>query len=396
MAFLSTSMYSQSGSILNKIGVNGSFVVWDSTTTFLLVKQNTGNITLGNSLILPLSYGVENAVIYKTETDGNIHRFIHSFMGSGSYGINTFVGEDAGNFTMGGSLYQGSSNSAVGAQSFQANTSGYANSSLGVQTLLHNTTGYQNAAVGANALTYNTSGFCNSAMGQSALVGNTTGYYNSALGYLAGNDVTTGSNLTLVGYNAEPSSGAASNQVTLGNNQITSLRCAVQSISTLSDARDKKNIKNLELGLDFLMKLQPRQFNWDKREWYPDAKPDGTKMQKTPTAGFIAQELDKAQMSENAEWLNLVLKENPNRIEATAGNLLPIMVKAIQDLKLENDALKAKAEITQADNTELKTTTAQLLARLSKFEKMQSQMVSEIEKLKANLSEVSNVSLGTK
>ena len=65
-------------------------------------------------------------------------------------------------------------------------------------------------------------------------------------------------------------------------------------------------------------------------------------MKKAPTAGFIAQELDEVQTIENAEWLNLVLKDNPEKLEASYGNLLPVMVKAIQELKTENDMLKDK------------------------------------------------------
>jgi septal ring factor EnvC (AmiA/AmiB activator) len=137
------------------------------------------------------------------------------------------------------------------------------------------------------------------------------------------------------------------------------------------------------------MKLKPRQFNWDKREWYDNNKSDGSKIQKSPTAGFIAQELDAVQMSANADWLNLVLKDNPNRIEATTGNLLPIIVKAIQDLKKENDGLKAKNENFQAANDKL-------MDRLSRFEKMQTILVTEIEELRSNNNETTKVSLETK
>jgi hypothetical protein len=49
--------------------------------------------------------------------------------------------------------------------------------------------------------------------------------------------------------------------------------------------------------------------------------------------GFIAQELDEVQKTHNAEWLNLVLKENPERLEATPGKLLPVVIKAIQELE---------------------------------------------------------------
>ncbi|NUM60706.1 MAG: tail fiber domain-containing protein [Ignavibacteriaceae bacterium] len=160
----------------------------------------------------------------------------------------------------------------------------------------------------------------------------------------AGQFISSGSNLTCIGYNAQPTSGSATNQITLGNSSVTSLRCAVTTITALSDARDKKNIKDLNLGIDFLMKLKPRQYNWDKREWYENNISDGSKMNEEPTAGFIAQELDEAQINANAEWLNLVLKDNPEKWEATPGNLLPIIVKAVQELKAENDELTIKNE----------------------------------------------------
>jgi AAA+ ATPase superfamily predicted ATPase len=96
-------------------------------------------------------------------------------------------------------------------------------------------------------------------------------------------------------------------------------------------------------------------------------------MQKTLTAGFIAQELDEVQTKEKAGWLNLVLKNNPDKLEATPGNLLPVMVKAIQELKAENNELKDK---------------------LDKFERMQSVLISEIEKLKSKEVEVTQVKDG--
>ncbi len=108
--------------------------------------------------------------------------------------------------------------------------------------------------------------------------------------------------------------------------------------------RDKKNIRDLPLGLDFIMTIKPRMFNWDRRDWYESGIADGSKIQETPTAGFVAQELDEAQTKANAEWLNLVLKSNPEKLEATYGNLLPVMVKAIQDLKKENDELKERLD----------------------------------------------------
>jgi len=233
-----------------------------------------------------------------------------------------------------------------------------------------NEIGIYNCSFGSFNLISNLSGNRNVSIGSYALSRNTTGSENTALGTDAGNTITTGSNLTVVGYSTQPSSPTANNQITLGNNQITSLRCNVTSITSLSDVRDKKNIKELSLGLDFITKLRPRQFNWDKREWYDDNLSDGSKMQHLPTAGFIAQELDSLQSTENAEWLNLVLKDNPEKWEATTGNLLPVMVKAIQELKAENDNLKYELNILRSENNKL----AEIEERLLKLEKVNSEI----------------------
>jgi hypothetical protein len=211
---------------------------------------------------------------------------------------------------------------------------------------LNNITGNANSAFGYYSLDNNTAGNDNSAFGYQAL-NFTTGNENSAFGVFAGYNLTTGSNNTIIGFNARSSSDTVSNEITLGNSNVTNLRCQVTTITALSDARDKKNIRDLPLGLDFLMTVKPRLFNWDRREWYEDGKADGSKMRENPTAGFIAQELDEVQTKGHAEWLNLVLKSNRDRLEATPGNLLPIMVKAIQELKTENEALRNELVIVR-------------------------------------------------
>jgi len=279
-------------------------------------------------------------------------------------------------------------NIAIGYRSLLNNVGNY-NTSIGNESLLNNTSGFSNSALGYNSLYNNTTGSGNVAVGRSSLESNTTGYSNTAVGEIAGNSITTGSFLTCIGYGAQPSAADATNEITFGDSWITSIRAAVTSITSLSDARDKKNIKDLDLGIDFLMKLKPRKFNWDKREWYENNISDGSKVKEEPTAGFIAQELDEVQTDENAEWLKLVLKTNPEKIEATYGNLLPIIVKAIQDLKNENDELKLKNKEFQVANNEL-------VSRLSKFEQLQTALVSEIEKLKTNGNKFTTVSLGVK
>jgi hypothetical protein len=256
----------------------------------------------------------------------------------------------------------GKHNNALGKESLYSNTSGNYNSALGFHSLYANTAGGDNIGVGWSTLSANTTGNYNTAIGNLALISNNIGSNNTAIGIFAGSTITSGQNLTCVGSNAWPTTGTATNQITLGDNQITSLRCNVTTITSLSDARDKKNIKDLNLGLDFIMKVKPRIFNWDKREWYENNISNGSKLKETPTAGFIAQELDEVQNAENAEWLNLVLKDNPEKLEATPGNLLPIMVRAIQQLKLENDNLRQNNEMLASEVESLKSMSEKLMS----------------------------------
>jgi hypothetical protein len=62
----------------------------------------------------------------------------------------------------------------------------------------------------------------------------------------------------------------------------------------------------------------------------------------TSEAGFIAQDFQAAQEAANADYLGLVLDDNPEKLEATPGKLIPVLVKAIQELSAEVQSLKAQ------------------------------------------------------
>jgi hypothetical protein len=199
-----------------------------------------------------------------------------------------------------------------------------------------NTTGNGNTALGNAALYACTTGTDNVAVGRSTLASLTTGTYNTAIGLVAGNtgtnNITSGSNNTLIGYNAQATSSTVSNQITLGNSSISTIRAQVTSITALSDARDKKNIQPLGVGLDFVKTLNPVTFDWNMR--------DGGKVD-VPDTGFIAQELMAAEDAiEMADKLQLTYRDNPEKLEATQGRLIPILVKAIQELAAEVELLK--------------------------------------------------------
>jgi hypothetical protein len=157
---------------------------------------------------------------------------------------------------------------------------------------------------------------------------NEVGIGNTAIGKYAGH-TNKGSNNIFIGEAATGSDINISNEITLGNSSITTLRAAIQTISSLSDRRDKTNIIPISEGLAFLNKLNPVSFTWNTR----DKAKVGIK-----SAGFIAQELLVLQKeSKIGENLDLVSENNPEKLEARYGNLLPIVVKSIQELSSEKD-----------------------------------------------------------
>jgi hypothetical protein len=58
--------------------------------------------------------------------------------------------------------------------------------------------------------------------------------------------------------------------------------------------------------------------------------------------GFIAQELKKAQEDTGMDIPGLVYEENPEKLEAAYSKILPSMVKAIQELSAQVEALKKR------------------------------------------------------
>ena len=280
--------------------------------------------------------------------------------GAGAISTNTAVGRSAlATNTIGASnvavgdnalnLSTSSNNTAIGAEALASTTTGQSNTGVGELVLRSNVTGDFNVAMGGQALYSNTSGLDNVAYGYLALsenltssnntaIGhkallNTTALDNTAVGHFAGETNTTGINNVFIGRNAQGVAAGSNNTVTLGNSSITTLRCAATTITAISDRRDKKDIQSIPAGLNFIKELKPVAFKWATR--------DGRKLN-IPEFGFIAQDLQQAQTTTKITVPNLVLAENPDQLEASPGTLIPILVKAIQELTAKVEALEAR------------------------------------------------------
>lgn len=172
-------------------------------------------------------------------------------------------------------------------------------------------------------------------MGYRAGYGDYTADYCTNIGHSAGGTTSrSGNYCTNIGANATPSSTSASGEFTLGDSNVSSLRCNDTSISTLSDQRDKTNIQDSIYGLAFINDVRPVTFDWNRR--------DGT-MQGRKEVGFIAQELADVEIEYSSHaHTRLVSYENPAKLEARPHALLPVLVKAVQELSAKNDALEAR------------------------------------------------------
>ena len=235
--------------------------------------------------------------------------------------------------------YSGESNVVIGHQAGNAITTGSNNVSLGYQSLYTETSGQRNTAIGYEALKNQNQQFAahNTAVGWQADDSNTVGYYRTNIGATTGG-TSTGSNITNIGFGAQESSSTVSNEVTLGNSSVATLRCAVTSITSLSDERDKTEIKDLGYGLAFIDALQPREFVWDNRaETNKDGEEFYSSNKGKKDFGFIAQEVKEL----DNDTLRLVYEENPDKLELSYGKLVPVLVQAIKELKAEIELLKA-------------------------------------------------------
>jgi len=240
------------------------------------------------------------------------------YQGNGSYNLN--LGYQAG--------YNHSYNSG--------NSNGNENINIGYQAGYTQYGGRQ-VAIGYKA-GYSQYGYRNISIGEeSGYYLYNTAEYNVNIGYRAGKFATnswrSGSNNVCIGKEADTSHYTVSNEITLGNASISSLRCNTQTISSLSDGRDKTEVENLPLGLDFIDTLRPVKFKWETR--------DGNGKDGSYSAGFIAQDLQSVQEDSNAEYLDMVMDSNPDRLEARYGQLIPVLVQAIKDLKTEIETLKS-------------------------------------------------------
>jgi hypothetical protein len=160
-----------------------------------ILNFNAGDVR-NNAAVVPTSVTTSFTVNVSAPTHVIID--VNGYYATAGVGANnTFLGTNAGNFTMAGDL-----NTGIGRGALSSNTSGNFNTATGAFALQLNTMGDDNTADGEGALNKNAAGFGNTATGSLALANNTTGSFNTAAGKLALFGNGTGDGNTAVGGNA--------------------------------------------------------------------------------------------------------------------------------------------------------------------------------------------------
>ena len=413
------------------VGYTAGESITTGTSNTLIGSRNGDALTTGVSNVAVGDEALGSETTANRSVAVGVGALLNQNVGSGSNAYNTAIGHAAGNQITSGiqntlvgslagdALQACSDNVAVGYSALTTNVGGQNNVAVGPYSLQNynnssgndyntavgsnagrdTTVGVSNTYVGGHAGLYTSTNSYTTFIGKSAGFGTSgsalTGNFNTAVGYEAGyklitsartntflgtyagyfngststaNGITTGTNNTCLGFAAYPSSATVSDEITLGDGDVNNLRCNDTSISSLSDERDKTNIVDVPLGLDFINTLRPVSFDWNRR----DGKRKGTK-----DFGFIAQELKTAQdATDYADHMRLVHTgtvlvpdaENTNPTEDEDGNPIrdvsgttqecleadpmktyPVLVKAVQELSTALDAALARIAALEAE-----------------------------------------------
>jgi hypothetical protein len=209
--------------------------------------------------------------------------------------------------------------------------------------------GDNNTAVGAKA-GFELEGAAHSNTFVGSLAGNTTeaGVENTCIGKSCLAEDDTATNQIVIGNNV---TGTADNAVHIGND-TSHIRCDFNTDQTWdasSDRRQKKDIEESELGLDFINDLKPSKYRHKSPSEFPEEWSAYNADDKEPMGGsdkyyygFIAQEvkesIDKYDASDYGAWN----ADEDGRQRVSREQFVVSLVKAVQELSARVKELEAK------------------------------------------------------
>ncbi|MBU1046256.1 tail fiber domain-containing protein [Patescibacteria group bacterium] len=197
--------------------INSSSNVGIGTTAPSQQLEITGDFEMPNT-----TFADQSGIIYKGSTPF-IHNFNYGLNSGGvtTLGKNLFIGEGAGNLTMGSIATienHSSGNIGMGFNVLRLLTNGFNNTVIGNSAGINTTTGANNVFIGEQSGLNNTSGQSNVFVGGRSGFSNTTGFSNTGVGYDAGYGLTTARDNTYLGNGAGKSNNTGGYNVVIGKN----------------------------------------------------------------------------------------------------------------------------------------------------------------------------------
>jgi len=191
----------------------------------------------------------------------------------------------------------------------------------------------------------------------------TTGDSNTAIGYQAGDGLTTGAENTIVGYNCDVASNDNTNNVIIGNNLTATDKDNAVFIGNdtnhiendfnadatwnySSDIRQKTEIEDDTLGLDFINKIRPVVYKHKSPSEFPKEWSSYDENDKEPMGGdkkihgLIAQEVKEALDEVGADSFGGWSEGDDGRQRVSREMFITPLIKSVQELSSENKELK--------------------------------------------------------
>jgi len=313
-------------------GADGTIAIGFKTLENL--TTGGGNTAIGYQVGKSIGGGSNNTLfgyeamggsLASTADDSTDNVFIGTSAGGGNWvdtsGPTSSYNVGIGSASMNANMDGGSENTCVGYHSGGSMTTADTNVCIGYDAGDTLTTGYQNVILGARA----------DAEGTGVLRSNVLGH-------------------TVIGATDTTTLGNSTNDIRATNGSTT--------WATVSDKRFKKNIETSTAGLSFVNDLRPVTYNWKTKGEVPEwsrAYEEGSEEQYRNAKhnhGFIAQEVKEA-IDNHSEikdgfmmWTEMEEFGGQQEVGETA--IVPMLVKAIQELSSENNDLKTRIEALEA------------------------------------------------
>lgn len=182
----------------------------------------------------------------------------------------------------------------------------------------------------------------NTVLSNSVLPSRTTGTGNTAIGTGALANITSGANNFAMGIGAGTDSvqnvTTQSNVGVLGNSSTTNIYAKV-ALTVTSDERDKTQFQALPWTLEMVKNIKVGAFQFRDRST--------GELQGPTRYGFSAQNLLMVEQMEGGSNV-LVDCNDPENLKVRESMLLPVLVKAVQDLTAQVEDLQQQVRILNA------------------------------------------------